>query len=63
MKIKIPDFSIQKFRKFMKLEYAIISAFCLTLIAGFVISFLIPLRPAVSLIEKRKLTVFPAFSV
>ena len=62
-KNRLKDSISQKPRGFFSAARIQAGIFCLLLAAGLVISFLLPLRPAVSESEKRTLSVFPAFSV
>ena len=62
-KNRIKDNTSQKRRGFFSAARIQAGVFCLLLGAGLVVSFLLPLRPAVSQSEKRTLSVFPAFSV
>ncbi|NMP37734.1 MAG: hypothetical protein GX051_06365 [Clostridiales bacterium] len=49
-------------RRDIRAEKAKIFIFCAVMLAGAVVSFIMPLRPEYSESEKRKLAVFPAFS-
>jgi len=56
-------FDEKKERRTASLEELLIPSFFAVLALGFILAFILPLRPSVSQSEKRKLTAFPQFSM